>query len=59
MLFDIIGFTGNILCAIFYRKWIPLLDGTVMPGGVIEGNWRQLGFHVIASIVTAICTCIS
>jgi hypothetical protein len=30
-----------------------------MPGGVIEGNWGQLGYHFISSIVIAICTCIS
>jgi Amt family ammonium transporter len=60
IIFDILlGTSGMILCAIFYRKWIPLMDGAVMPGGVIEGNWIQLGYHVAAIVVIALCTFIT
>lgn len=36
------GFLGNILTGIFAQKWIAMLDGSVISGGAIDGNWSVL-----------------
>ncbi|RKO90771.1 ammonium transporter AmtB-like domain-containing protein, partial [Blyttiomyces helicus] len=47
------GLLGNILTGIFAQKWIGQLDGTVLDGGWIEGNWRQVGYQLAGSIAIA------
>ncbi|KAJ3126846.1 hypothetical protein HK098_007050 [Nowakowskiella sp. JEL0407] len=47
------GFVGNILTGVFAQKWIALLDGTVIPGGAIEGNWIQLAYQLGGSAAIA------
>jgi ammonium transporter, Amt family len=36
------GFAGNILTGFLAEKWIAALDGTVIDGGAIEGNWSDV-----------------
>ncbi|KAJ1560391.1 hypothetical protein HK096_008918 [Nowakowskiella sp. JEL0078] len=43
------GFVGNILTGIFAQKWIALLDGTVILGGWVEGNWIQVAYQFAGS----------
>jgi len=47
------GFVGNILTGIFAQKWIAALDGSVIPGGWIEGNWIQVGYQLAGSAAIA------
>ena len=48
------GVCGNILNGIFCERYWPLLDGTViLYSGIIEGEYRLLGWQLLDSIVCA------
>jgi len=46
------GIVGNFLVAIFAQKSVAIVDGTVIEGGWLDGNWKQIG---IQAIDTAAC----
>ncbi|OQV21652.1 Ammonium transporter 1 [Hypsibius exemplaris] len=48
------GFVGNLFTGIFAQKWVAKLDGTDIAGGLIEGNWLQIFFQLVASAVIAV-----
>jgi len=43
------GLIGAVLTGIFHQSYIPLMDGTITKGGVIEGNWIGLGYQIAAA----------
>ncbi|KAJ3206657.1 hypothetical protein HDU67_008032 [Dinochytrium kinnereticum] len=48
------GFVGNILTGIFAQKWVAALDGSVIQGGAVDGNWKQIGYQLAGSTVIAV-----
>jgi len=40
------GLVGDIMTGIFAEKYIAGLDGTMINGGWLDGNWIQVGFQV-------------
>ncbi|KAJ3102481.1 hypothetical protein HDU96_009614 [Phlyctochytrium bullatum] len=47
------GFIGNLLCGIFAQKSIASLDNSVILGGWIDGNYKQLGYQLAGSAAIA------
>lgn len=47
------GFYGNIVAGIFAQKWIASLDGMVIEGGWVEGNWMQVPYQLAGSFAGA------
>jgi ammonium transporter, Amt family len=47
------GFVGCILTGVFAQKWIGLLDGTSINGGVIDGNGIQVGYQIAGAVAIA------
>ncbi|RKO88842.1 ammonium transporter AmtB-like domain-containing protein, partial [Blyttiomyces helicus] len=47
------GFLGNILTGIFAQKWIAELDGSVINGGWVDGNFIQVGYQLAGSSAIA------
>lgn len=43
------GFVGNVLTGIFAQKSVIADDGTILPGGWIEGNWIQVPYQLAGS----------
>ncbi|KAJ3016868.1 hypothetical protein HKX48_003815 [Thoreauomyces humboldtii] len=43
------GYVGGILTGVFAEQWIGELDGSVIAGGWIDGNWRQVGYQLAGS----------
>jgi Amt family ammonium transporter len=48
------GLYGNIMTGIFAQKWIGALDRSSIDGGWVDGNFAQVGYQLIACLVTAI-----
>jgi len=46
-----VGFVGLILTGVFASSWVINLDGTVLAGGAIEGNWSLVGYQTLAAVV--------
>jgi len=40
------GFCGDIMTGFFAEKYIAGLDGTVIPGGWLDGNWWQVAYQL-------------
>ena len=53
------GLLGTILTGFLHQKRIALLDGTVIPGGAIDGNWISLVYQIIACLAIAVWTYIT
>ena len=47
------GFFGNLLTGIFAQKWVAELDGGVINGGWVDGNFVQLGYQLAGSLAIA------
>lgn len=47
------GVVGSLLCGIFAQSWVIALDGTVAPGGAIEGNGLILLYNFIGILAIA------
>jgi Amt family ammonium transporter len=47
------GVTGCILTGIFAQKWVAALDGTVILGGLIDGNPTQIAYQLVEVLVCA------
>jgi Amt family ammonium transporter len=45
------GIVGNILTGIFAQKSIAGVDGTVIEGGWLDGNWKQVGIQLVDTLV--------
>jgi Amt family ammonium transporter len=45
------GFLGLILTGVFADSSIAAMDGTVIPGGAINGHSIQIGYQVISAVV--------
>ena len=45
------GIIGTLFTGLFAQKWVAALDGTVINGGAIEGNWIQVGYQLAAIVV--------
>ncbi|CAG8472142.1 10235_t:CDS:2 [Acaulospora colombiana] len=43
------GLVGNILTGIFAQQSIVAADGSSIPGGWIDGNWKQIGYQLADS----------
>jgi Amt family ammonium transporter len=41
------------MTGIFSQEWVGSLDGSYVPGGLITGNAKQLGYQVAACLVIA------
>jgi Amt family ammonium transporter len=51
------GVLGNILTGVFHQAWVPSLSGGERgQGGVVEGNWKLLGYQIVGSLSIAIYT---
>jgi Amt family ammonium transporter len=50
------GFVGNIFTGIFAQKWVAYLDGSTIDGGVVDGNWAQIGYQFLGSLSIAVYT---
>lgn len=48
------GFVGSILTGIFAQKYIGELDGTVLLGGMIDGNYIQIIYQLLGSVAIAL-----
>ncbi|KAI8912957.1 hypothetical protein PhCBS80983_g03194 [Powellomyces hirtus] len=48
------GYVGGILTGIFAQKWIAALDGTVINGGWVDGNWVQVAYQLAGSTTIAV-----
>jgi Amt family ammonium transporter len=46
-----VGFVGLILTGVFASSSVINLDGTVLAGGAIEGNWSLVGYQTLAAVV--------
>lgn len=46
------GFIGALLTGIFADSRVTAFDGTVIPGGWINHNYRQLGLQIASSVAT-------
>jgi Amt family ammonium transporter len=46
----IVGFFGMIMTGVFASKSIAALDGTVIPGGAVDGNWIQVWYQTAAAL---------
>lgn len=44
------GVVGNILTGIFAQKSIAGVDGSVIEGGWLDGNWKQVGIQLIDTV---------
>ena len=45
------GFVGSLLTGIFTSKdLVSWMDGTVLPGGAIDGNWKLLAFNLAGAV---------
>jgi len=40
------GITGALLTGIFAQKWVAALDGTVINGGLVDGNGLQIAYQL-------------
>ncbi|KAJ3012342.1 hypothetical protein HKX48_006328 [Thoreauomyces humboldtii] len=47
------GYVGGILTGVFAQKWIAALDGSVIEGGWLDGNFIQVGYQLAASTTIA------
>ncbi|KAI8809817.1 ammonium transporter AmtB-like domain-containing protein [Cladochytrium replicatum] len=47
------GMVGNVLTGFFAQKSIAALDGSVIPGGAMDGHWIQLGYQVAGTAAIA------
>ena len=43
-------FIGNILTGIFAQKSVAAVDGTLIEGGGLDGNWNQVGIQLIDTL---------
>lgn len=50
----IAGFVGNILTGIFAQADIAALDGTVIKGGWVDGNWMQVPYQLAGSVAAMV-----
>lgn len=47
------GFLGLVLTGVFGSASVAAMDGTIIPGGWIDGNWKQVGIQLAgASVIT-------
>jgi Amt family ammonium transporter len=44
------GIVGNILTGVFAQQSVIAADGTILPGGWIDGNWIQVGYQLADSV---------
>ena len=44
------GIVGNIVTGFFARKSIAGLNGAVIPGGWVDGNWVQVGYQLADTV---------
>ena len=42
------------MTGVFAQQWVAKLDGQIIPGGIIDGNYKQLGFQLIAILATSV-----
>ncbi|KAI8917260.1 hypothetical protein PhCBS80983_g03336 [Powellomyces hirtus] len=47
------GVVGGILTGVFARKWIAGLDGAVIEGGWVDGNFIQVGYQLAGCVTIA------
>lgn len=45
------GILGNLLTGIFADKSVAAVDGQIIEGGWLDGNWKQMGIQAIDSVV--------
>lgn len=43
------GIVGNLLTGIFAKKSVAAVDGQVIEGGWMDGNWKQIGIQALDS----------
>ncbi len=48
------GLWGSIMTGVFAQKSIAILDGTVINGGWVDGNFIQVGYQLAGSIAIAL-----
>ena len=48
------GLVGSILCGIFAQKFIGDLDGSILLGGMIDGNYIQILYQLFGAIAIAL-----
>lgn len=44
------GIAGNLLTGIFAQKSIAEVDGQIIDGGWLDGNWKQIGIQAIDTL---------
>jgi Amt family ammonium transporter len=42
------GLLGNLLTGVFAQQSIAALDGSTIPGGVVDGHWMQLVYQIVS-----------
>lgn len=44
------GIVGNLLTGVFAQKSIAAVDGSIIEGGWLDGNWKQVGIQAIDTV---------
>ncbi|CAG7727473.1 unnamed protein product [Allacma fusca] len=44
------GIVGNILTGVFAQKSVAAVDGTIIEGGWLDENWKQVGIQLIDTV---------
>lgn len=45
------GIAGNLLTGIFADKSVAAVDGQIIEGGWLDGNWKQIGIQALDTFV--------
>lgn len=47
------GIIGNLLTGIFAQKAVAAVDGQIIEGGWLDGNWKQIGIQALDTVAGA------
>ncbi|KAI8820964.1 ammonium transporter AmtB-like domain-containing protein [Fimicolochytrium jonesii] len=47
------GIVGGVLTGFFAQQWVAALDGGVIAGGAVDGNWKQIGYQLAGCVTIA------